>query len=198
MSPQKYILIPVFIAFQAFIMMVVYPFVPGNLIDGGGLLTWIAFQAWAMYFLAGCKPDMALKVLAGYAGGIIASIAIIEIGGNLLGGLNMEGGVQLGIAIAVFIVVIPVIAAEKLPGINFIPAWFVGSGVFFALITYNAAPEEVTCPWHWYTRIGVTELVACVIGLGFGYCTVTFRTWYEGKYTPVEEAVAVEVEAKTE
>jgi len=197
MSPQKYILIPVFIAFQAFVMMLAAPFVPGNLIDGSGLITWIAFQAWAMYFLAGCKPSMSLKVLAGYAGGILASVAIFEIG-EALAFLNIEGGAAWGLYIAVFLVVIPVIAAEKVPGINFIPAWFVGAGVFFALATYCAMPEEITCPWNWYTRLGFTELLACAIGLGFGWVTVTFRTWYEGKYTPAEETAAVEEEAKTE
>ena len=32
-----------------------------------------------------------------------------------------------------------------------------------------------------YTNIGVPELVACAVGLAYGWVTVTFRTWYEAK-----------------
>ncbi|MCX6868935.1 MAG: DUF1097 family protein, partial [Verrucomicrobia bacterium] len=79
-------LIPLFIAFQAFTMMVIAPFIPGAdkvLLGAPGLITWIAFQAWAMYFLAGCTPKMGAKTFAGYAGGILASIAIFELNGVL-------------------------------------------------------------------------------------------------------------------
>ena len=81
MTFGKFMLIPLFIAFQAFTMMVIAPFIPGAdkvLLGAPGLITWIAFQAWAMYFLAGCTPKMGAKTLVGYAGGILASIAIFE------------------------------------------------------------------------------------------------------------------------
>lgn len=191
MSPQQYIVIPIFIALQAFIMMVVTPFVPGNPAENGmagpGLITWVAFQAWAMYFLAGCKPSMALKVLAGYACGIVASIAIFELAG-LLSGLNVENGPAWGLYVAVFLVVIPVICAEKVPGINFIPAWFVGAGVCFALATHCGATRMADISnWAWYGQIATAELIACAIGLFFGWGTVTFRGWYEGLFAKEDE-----------
>ena len=182
MSFQQFIVIPVFIALQAFTMMVVAPSIPGNsaAIGGGGLVTWIAFQAWAMYFLAGCTPKMAMKTLAGYAGGIVASIAIFELH-NLLTLLDTASA-PWGLYLAVFIVVIFVISAEKVPGLDFIPAYFIGAGVFFGLMTHCAKPTAISMP-TWYAQLAVPEIVACVVGLAFGWVTVTFRTKYEAKFT---------------
>jgi hypothetical protein len=181
MSFPQFIVIPIFIAFQAFVMMVIARYVPGSKALGGGLLTWISFQAWAMYFLAGCTPKMGLKTLAGYAGGILASIAIFELGDLLVGPL----GGYWGYPVAVFIVVIFVISAEKVPGIDFIPAWFLGAGVFFAFVggaAYMATPVEHTISG--YTSIAVPEIIGCIVGLIFGYITVTFRTRYEKAIAP--------------
>jgi hypothetical protein len=32
-----------------------------------------------------------------------------------------------------------------------------------------------------YVSVAVPELIACVVGLCFGYVTVTFQTWYTAK-----------------
>ena len=176
MSFAQFIVIPIFIAFQAFVMMLMARYVPGSKAIGGGLITWISFQAWAMYFLAGCTIKMGLKTLAGYACGILASIAIFELGGLLSTCL----GTYWGTAVAVFIVVIFVISAEKVPGINFIPAWFLGAGVFFALAGLGGHIEPpITTDLTGYKLLAIPELIGCLVGLIFGYITVTFRTWYE-------------------
>ena len=187
---KQFIIIPLFIALQAFIMMVIAPYVPGNKFIGGGLLTWIAFQAWAMYFMSGFPPwndkengpcpRMAGKTILGYIGGIIASIAIFELG-KLLSFLDCSAA-SGGLYTAVFIVVIVVICFERIPPFNFIPAWFVGAGVFFGLMSLAGAskPEDMGI-WGWYGTVAVAELVACVIGLAFGWVTVTFRVKYEAK-----------------
>jgi len=176
---KQFIAIPVFIAFQAFTMMLLAPYVPltGDA-AGGGLTTWIAFQAWAMYFLGGCTVKMAGKTTIGYLGGIIASVAIFELAG-VFGALS-AGATPWGLYLAVFIVVIFVICVERIPGCDFVPAYFIGAGVFFALCTYLPKPEDVG-QFAWYTKLAIPEMVACVIGLAFGWCTVTARTWYEGK-----------------
>ena len=89
MSFGKFIVIPIFISFQAFLLMIIAPWIPGTSEAlGGNLLTWISFQAWAMYFLAGCTVKMGLKTLAGYACGILASIAIFELGDCLVANSN--------------------------------------------------------------------------------------------------------------
>jgi len=80
--------------------------------------------------------------------------------------------------LAVLIVVVPVIAMERVPGFNFIPSWFIGAGVFFAFMgTKSLEQHNATV----YTNVAVPELAACVVGLVFGWVTVTFRVWYEKK-----------------
>lgn len=180
MSFKQFIVIPVFIAFQAFTMMLIAPFIPLTGVDAGGpgLVTWIAFQAWAMYFLGGCNVKMAGKTILGYLGGIIASVAIFELAG-VFAGMN-SATTPWGLYAAVFVVVIPVICVERIPGFDFVPAYFIGAGVYFALFTYLQKPEDVA-KYAWYVNLAMPEMVACVIGLAYGWCTVKARTWYEGK-----------------
>jgi len=179
MSFAQFIVIPIFISIQAFVLMLITPYVPFTTgVLGAGLLTWVSFQAWAMYFLGGCTVKMGLKTIAGYIGGIIASIAIFELGDLFAQAM----GVYWGYAIAVFIVVIPVISAEKIPGLDFIPSWFIGAGVFFAFMSLLG--EQLPHTLEGYRTVAVPELVACVVGLIFGYVTVTFRTRYEDALAP--------------
>ncbi len=115
---SKFIVFPIFVALQAAFMMLLAPYIkigPESL--GPALITWVSFQAWAMYFLGGCTVKMAGKTTIGYACGIIASIAIFKLGGVFAGSL----GGYWGTALAVFIVVIPVMCAEKVEILNFIP-----------------------------------------------------------------------------
>ena len=173
MSFGKFILIPIFIAIQASTMMLVAPYLgtPGE--GAAGLATWVAFQAWAMYFLAGCTVKMAFKVLAGYLGGIVASIAIFVLGDALAAPL----GGYWGYALAVLVVVVPVIAMERVPAFNFIPSWFVGAGVFFGFMGLKGIEHTA----QGYMNVAAPELAACVVGLAYGWITVKFRGWYEAK-----------------
>ena len=188
---SKFIVIPIFIAVQAATLMLLAPFIkigPAS-IGGGVLITWISFQAWAMYFMGGCTIKMARKSIVGYLGGIVGSVAIFYLMGAF-SSLGVFGG-----ALAVFIVVIPIICAERVEILNFIPAWFIGAGVFFALVTMhtmNSTPGEAITLGK-YIEIAITEMVACVIGLAYGYCTVTFRTWYEAKVMPATNEAAEEL-----
>ena len=192
MSFGTYIIIPIFIGLQAFAMMAIAPYIPlnGTVEDGLGLITWVSFQAWAMYFLAGCTPKMGLKTLIGYGGGIVASVAIFELG-SLFAPIN-AGPNAWGFYLAVFLVVVPVISMEKVPWLDFVPAYFVGAGVFFGLMTYLKPLEGVEmgkCTWH--GTLAVAEMVACATGLIFGVITVVFRGWYEGKFGEKVEEAAV-------
>jgi len=184
---SKFIVFPIFVALQAGILMLIGPYIKvgPESIGGPALVTWIAFQAWAMYFLGGCTVKMAGKSVIGYACGIIASVAIFELMGVLGGPL----GGYWGGALAVFIVVIPVMCAEKVEILNFIPAWFVGAGAYFALAGMHG-PSTMSG----YIEIALPEMIACVIGLAFGFCTVTFKVWYEKMVMPATDQ-AVEKEA---
>ena len=138
-------------------------------------LSWVAFQAWAMYFLAGCTLKGGAKVMLGYLGGAVASVAILELNGVFAGwGL---GGAAL--PLAVFIIVIPVISAEQVPWLDFVPAWFVGAGVFFGLITTKTDwPAEAGMGMKYWIA-GQHLMVSCAVGMVFGIVTVFLRTKYE-------------------
>lgn len=58
--------------------------------------------------------------------------------------------------------------------VNFAPAVFVGAGVFFGVMSYIPDAD--------FVNAFIAEGVYCVIGLLFGFITITFRGWYEKKY----------------
>ncbi len=183
---SKFIVFPIFVALQAASMMLVAKFIAigPESIGGPALITWICFQSWALYFLGGCTLKMAGKTIIGYACGIIAAVAIFKLFGVLAGPL----GGYWGLALAVFIVVIPVMCAEKVEILNFIPAWFMGAAVFFAL-QFMSGAETMSQ----YIEIAIPEMIACIVGLAFGYCTVSFRKWYEKMVIPQTDETTEQV-----
>ena len=84
MDFKKFIVIPVFIAVLAASFIVIdqllNSFMP--IVDRGGF-GWVTFQAWAMYFLAGCTVKGGLRTFLGYIMGILAAISIIYLAGVL-------------------------------------------------------------------------------------------------------------------
>ena len=90
---------------------------------------------------------------------------------------------QAALPVAVFGVVIPVISAERVPGFNFVPSWFVGAGVYFALITFSASKELPILnnlpKWDKYLQAGLYLMVSCAVGQVYGIVTVFIRKRYE-------------------
>lgn len=168
MNFKKFIIIPILIALLAGSIQIVDQLLHLKVEPIGNVgFGWIAFQAWAMYFLAGCDLKGGLRTFLGYVVGIIASIAIM-----LMGTYFSEMGFY-AFPIAVFLVVIPVILLEKVKWFDFIPAIFVGAGAFFAFMSY--------VPNSTFLIAAKTELIYCVLGLIYGYITVRLRTAYEKK-----------------
>ncbi|MCP4378021.1 MAG: DUF1097 domain-containing protein, partial [bacterium] len=150
---------------------------------GQYFILWVAFQTWAMYFMAGCTIQGGVKVLLGYIGGITASIGVLALNSILADVI----GVDMALPVAVLILVIPIICFERVPMFDFIPAWFVGSGGFFALCAIRGLGEVGT--GH-FQAMGA-ELFSCFIGVCFGVVTVTLRGKYEASLkleAPAEEA----------
>ena len=170
------------LALQAAILVLINGLLP-NITHGMDMM-WIAFQAWAVYFVVGCTPMNGLKAWIGYLTGIIASIAIIKLMGMPgIQGLPVVGGMNLALAVAVFIVVIPAIMTENLK--NMVPALFIGSGAFFASLGHAAlgdalkASDAVGCQTTQFLYAAQSELIYCALGLSFGYITVFWRGKYE-------------------
>ena len=168
MTLRKFIVIPIMIALLAGSIQIVDQLLHLKVEPAGNVgFGWIAFQAWAMYFLAGCDVKGGLKTLLGYVMGIVASVAIMVLGGKFS---------ELGFyafPIAVFLVVIPVIFLEKVKWLDFIPAIFIGAGAFFAFMSY--------VPNATFTTATKTELIYCILGLFYGYVTVKLRGTYENR-----------------
>lgn len=193
MSFGKFIIIPILLGVQAAILMLIAKFIPGSTaaVGGPGLLVFVTFQAWAVYFAAGCTPKNGVKVVLAYASGIAASIAIMMMGDRLAVLLNAETpNFYLAYAIAVFIIVIPAISLERVPMFDFIPGLFIGSGMFFGIMTLGgtvgmvdgvAAKIGIAHDLAGFTSVAVPELIGCIVGQIFGFITVTWRTAYEAK-----------------
>ncbi|MCP4378022.1 MAG: DUF1097 domain-containing protein, partial [bacterium] len=150
---------------------------------GQYFILWVAFQTWAMYFMAGCTIQGGVKVLLGYIGGITASIGVFALASLLsfCGDLNFP--------LAVLILVVPIICFERVPWFDFIPAWFVGSGAFFALSEIRGFGVLPVGTAH-FQGMGA-ELISGFIGICFGIVTVTLRGKYEASLkleAPAEEA----------
>lgn len=168
MDFKKFIVIPVYIAFlaAAFIVIdqVISPYMP--IADNKGF-GWVTFQAWAMYFLAGCTVKGGARTFLGYALGILSAIVIIELAGVL--GTTGFWAVPL----AVLVMVIPMCSMERAHSlIDFVPAIFVSSAVYFAFT--QIYPATTT-----RTSMAITILVYCAIGMILGYITIRLRAAYE-------------------
>jgi hypothetical protein len=179
MKFSKFIVIPLFIALQAFTMQAIDQWISGAFPPAGNSgFGWIAFQAWAMFFLAGCTVKGGIRTFLGYVSGIVASIAIMMLGANLAGALGFWA-----FPIAVFAIVIPVICLERVKWLDFVPSIFVGAGVFFGFMSYIQGAT--------FGGAALTELFYCLFGLVYGYITVRFRVWYEAKVTEPAPAPVV-------
>jgi len=180
MTFKQFFPISVGIAVLAFFLMMI-AWGSGKCANYGQyFVIWVAFQAWAMYFMAGCTLQGGVKVLLGYAGGITASIGVMELAGKL----SVCGG--LAGAVAVLIIVIPIICFERVPWLDFIPAWFVGSGAFFALSEIRGYDAHAAG----HLNVMGAELFSCFIGICFGIVTVILRGKYEASLklaAPAEE-----------
>lgn len=175
MSLKKFLPIPFIVAFLAFTIQTVDQLLHGLVPPVGNVgFGWIAFQSWAMYFLAGCNIKGGIKTLIGYVFGIVASIAIMELGGAFM---SMFG--FYAFPLGVFIVVVPVMFMERVPWLDLIPAVFVGAGAFFAFMSY--------VPNATYAIAITTELVYCLVGLAYGVMTIFFRTKYEERFVNADK-----------
>ncbi len=180
MSFKQFFPIPLFIAVLA-TTLVMLDLQPDPLIPH--LWTWISFQAWAMYFLAGCTLKGGARVFLGYLGGALASAAIIELIGLIGQWIPQLAGTP-ALAISVFLVVIAVISAERVPMFNFVPAWFIGAGVYFGIMNLEAGATHIST--------GIHLMVSCAVGLVYGVVTVLIRSKYEAwlKAKSAQEAPA--------
>ncbi len=175
MKFSKLLVVAFFIAFLAFTIQCVDQLLhPYCKPAGNGGFAWVSFQAWALYFLAGGTLLGGVRSLLGYVSGIVASVAILELAGKI--GTVMPANASFFVVpAAIFVVVVPVILMEKLPMLllDFVPAIFVGAGVFFGFMGYVMPAGS---GFQGYVDAGTTIMIYCALGLLYGWMTVAFRS----------------------
>lgn len=167
MDFKKFIVIPIFIGFLACTFVALDQFISPYLpIAGNKGFGWVTFQAWAMYFMAGCTLKGGMRTFLGYVMGIISAILIIKLAG-MLGSTGIWA-----VPLAVFVIVIPMCSMERAHSlIDFVPALFVSSAVFFAFT--QLFPTES------FRNYSIVILLYCAIGMIYGIVTVELRGMYE-------------------
>jgi len=166
MSLKNFVVIPLIIAVLAFFIQIIDQLVsPLVQPDPNNGFSWIAFQAWAVYFLAGCNIKGGIKALIGYSVGIVASILIMKLAGcfSAIGFFSVP--------LAVGLIAFCLIFFEKSTWFNLIPAMFIGAGAYFAFMNY--------IPGATFANAAITEIIYCILGLCFGVITIVLRTAYE-------------------
>lgn len=166
MKSKQFIGIPLIVATLAFSFIVIDQSLSPILHpQGNSGFGWITFQAWAVYFLAGCDLKGGLKTLLGYATGLVMTILIFELA-DVVGNIGF-----FAVPMAAFAVVTAVIFTEKIPPFDFIPAIFIGAGAMVCFLSYIDGAT--------YANASLVILLYSAIGLLYGYFTVLFRTTYE-------------------
>ncbi len=129
-------------------------------------LTYISFIAWASYFLFGANVKAAIKAFTSIVAGIVAAILIFVL--SLAFGYTPLWAVPLAVAI----LVVPMMMAEKVEPINNVAAIFMGTGIYFSL---SAAGCFEAFTLTEYVVVGLAELFYILIGFVAGWITIQFN-----------------------
>ncbi len=177
MSFMKYLPHPAIIAILAFTMQ----YIGGmNETTQTWLIVWVSFQAWALYFLAGCTVKNGIKATACYALGVLFAMLIVFLGTRQsFGKMN-----EFAFPVAVFIVAFIVILFEKIPALNLIPAYFLGAGSYFGHIMSssafaNSVPSEELLSAQMGPKAFGIVMASCIFGMLYGVVTVFLRGKYD-------------------
>jgi hypothetical protein len=167
---------PLIIAILASLMQVIDQLLTSNTVLGQlfpGGAGWIAFQAWAAYFLGGCTPKGGVKAFIAYLAGIVISIAIFNLAGILNAGF-------WSVPIVLLPTVFVAISLEKFEMTSYVPALFIGAGAYFCIMSYIAPMPGPYQGSFFAFMIG--ELFYCVFGLFWGFLTIKIRGAYDKKF----------------
>ena len=170
MSFKKLIVYATLIALLAAIVTLVTWQMNGWPSAAGQPLTYLTFIAWATYFLFGANLKGAAKAFSSIIAGIVAAVLMFV--------LSIEFGFVpwWAVPLAVFILVIPMMLAERVPPINNVAAIFLGTGLYFSLSAAGAFKEFTIVQ---YALVGVTELLYVLVGFVAGWITI----WINQKIT---------------
>lgn len=169
MRIKRHTMIALFVGLQACVIQIIDQCIHGSLPPGGNVgFAWISFLAWATYFMAGCTIKDGVRAFIGFIIGMVASIVIMLLGGTF-GALGFFA-TPLAILIIAWLLFYLEIAPHMF---SMVPAVYVAAGAYFGCMSY--VPDAS------YAKIFLTETIYLTLGLFFGWMTIAFRTWYEGR-----------------
>ncbi|NCB50574.1 MAG: DUF1097 domain-containing protein [Clostridia bacterium] len=173
MSFSKHLPIALFVALLAGVLQMVDQLIMNNILTGFNGFGWVAFLAWALYFLAGATPRNGVRAFIGYIFGIIGSVIIFKVAG-WLGGIGFYA-----VPVGLFVGVLLLMELQRAPELfNLVPAAFIGAGAYFGICSYT--------PITGFTQAGLIEISYSFLGLFCGFLSIAFITWYNKNH--VEEA----------
>ena len=167
MTPRRFLPIAIFVALQSSVLQVIDQVLRHAVPPTANLgVPWVAFLAWATYFLAGSTVRGGAKALVGIMIGILYSIGVFVLGG-WLGALGF-----LASPVAILLLIPLVMYLELGPDlVTLVPLVFVGAGTFFACMLY--------IPGATFATIAATQSIYTLLGLTFGWMTIAFRTAHQ-------------------
>ncbi|MGE4276686.1 MAG: DUF1097 domain-containing protein [Lawsonibacter sp.] len=176
---RKFILIPFFIGVLAFILGLFDQSFSQVLAPANNFgFAFISFQAWAVYFFAGCNVKGGIKSYTNYLTGIVAAISMILFTQNtsaLLGKFASPMSLLLGCLVF--------LSLERVPAFNLLPPMFISAGMFFGLMTYMPGASLL--------NVSIIIAIYSFLGLFLGFITICCRTWYEKQYAANHPAAEV-------
>ena len=167
MNKKQFFLFALYVGIQSFILQMIDQSIGKNLVSGGNRgFVFIAFQAWALYFLLGSTVKGAVTAFCGYIVGIIFAV-IMNVGAELLSGLGI-------LAIPVIaLIIVPIMMYFEYASwkISNVATFFMGAGAFYGTLNYvdGIHVEEAV----------FIVLLYCALGLLSGWMTIFFRHRYE-------------------
>lgn len=167
MDKKRFFLFAVYVGAQSFLLQLVDQLIGKSLVAGGHSgFVFLAFQAWALYFLLGSSVKGAVTGFCGYALGIFFSTLMIASSSVLsfLGIWTVPVVALLVVPVMMYFEYAPWFAAN-------VSTFFVGAGAFYAVLNYV---EDIKI---WEAAFVV--LLYCSFGLASGWMTIAFRHWYE-------------------
>ncbi|MBQ9058838.1 MAG: DUF1097 domain-containing protein [Atopobiaceae bacterium] len=179
---KKITVIALFVGCQAavcqFLDNQIHGFLPGGELGG---FSCVAFLGWPTYFMSGCTLKDGIRAFFAFIVGIVAGIVIIQISGWL--GFMGAWGNLLAVLVVAWLLFYYELGPEYL---NHLAACYISCGSFFFYMTHVAPHAQGMGA----TMTGgfITILVYLTIGLIFGWMTIAFRTWYEGRNANPEQA----------
>lgn len=107
-----------------------------------GLVLWVPFISWALFFMAGSKYSRLHKEIIGLTGGLVAAVVLLW----LLPGFSNFFGANWGLPVLVFLAASTIVMLELTDWFELAPAYFFSFAGYFAFLFGGFVGTAMTFP----------------------------------------------------